>query len=235
MKKIILVIISCIFFLPLPVFALTDSEIESFLKSYNSDLKNIKNKSFLESYPVGSIYITTNTSENTTSKMASLHGGTWEVYASGRSLIGVGVSYAINSTGGSSNKQINLGINNIPSHAHTAVASGNVKSTFSGRESTTSSSGSHSHILPIEYTDDEADDFGTDDDRGFGGRFYVSAASGYRVDANSNHNHSVTTTGSVTSSFSGNNVLTNSVGGGQPFSIYIQNPYISVYMYKRVS
>ena len=47
------------------------------------------------------------------------------------------------------------------------------------------------------------------------------------------HSHTVTAKGSVSSSFTGTAGTTGSVGKGTSFSV--QNPYISVYMYKRTA
>lgn len=65
---------------------------------------------FAQVYPVGSIYM----SVNSTSP-ATLFGGTW-VQLTDRFLVGAGNSYAVNSTGGEATHT--LTVNEMPKHAH---------------------------------------------------------------------------------------------------------------------
>ena len=83
-------------------------------------------------YPVGSIYMSVNSSNP-----GSLFGGTWEAYAQGRVLIGAGTgtdsrseqkTFAAGSTGGEYNHQLTVG--ELASHGHSASSS---------------SSGAHTH------------------------------------------------------------------------------------------
>lgn len=77
-------------------------------------------------YPIGSIYIgTTNVNPST------FIGGTWEVYAEGRTLIGAGTgtdenneakTFAANDTGGEYEHQ--LSIAEMPNHTHTPLGGG---------------------------------------------------------------------------------------------------------------
>ena len=83
-------------------------------------------------YPVGSVYISFNTTDPST-----LFGGTW-VRLKDTFLLASGDTYAANTTGGSSTKTI--GVNNMPAHNHTVNASGNHNHT-----ATTSTAGNHSH------------------------------------------------------------------------------------------
>lgn len=65
-------------------------------------------------YPIGSVYISTNNVSP-----ATFLGGTWQAFAEGRTLIGVGNSdqlFSAGQNGGSSN--VTLSINQIPSHSH---------------------------------------------------------------------------------------------------------------------
>ena len=202
----------------------------------NNDINNVINNSFLTKYPIGSIYITTNTSENTTSKMASLHGGTWEVYASGRTIVGAGDGYNINTTGGSSTSSITISTNNLPSHSHTLTPAGSVSSAFSGNTVYTSSNGSHRHYSRMYQASDEANGFGLlyETQNGFCDRVIVNGGS-MSTSSSGNHNHYVTFQGSVSSSFNGNTSSTSSVGLGQAINVDVQTPYVTVYMYKRIS
>lgn len=80
-------------------------------------------------YPVGSIYISTNSTNPGT-----LFGGTWEAYAQGRTLIGNGTSdqtFTAGATGGASTHTLTTA--QMPSHTHTQNShghSGNNKSFF---------------------------------------------------------------------------------------------------------
>lgn len=73
------------------------------------------NNYFLQAYPIGSIYITTSSNENTPEKMKELHGGTWEPYGNGR-LLQSNTSVEAGTTGGSN--EVTLQVENIPSHSH---------------------------------------------------------------------------------------------------------------------
>lgn len=61
-------------------------------------------------YPVGTIYETTSSSLDTTAKMASHFGGTWEVYGAGRVIVGKNTSgtfnVAVGTTGGAETVQL---------------------------------------------------------------------------------------------------------------------------------
>ena len=93
---------------------------------------------FLQIYPVGSIYMSTSSTNPRTR-----FGGTW-TQIQGKFLMGVDSSHAVNSTGGSSThshltKEHTLSQNEIPNHQHYFTA-------------TTSSSGSHTHMLKYSGT-----------------------------------------------------------------------------------
>lgn len=93
---------------------------------------------FLQIYPVGSIYMSTSSTNPRTR-----FGGTW-TQIQGKFLIGVDSSHRVNSTGGSlthshSTKEHTLNINEIPDHQHNIYL-------------TTSTSGSHTHRLQYSGT-----------------------------------------------------------------------------------
>jgi hypothetical protein len=70
-------------------------------------------------YPIGTIYETTSTDLDTTTKMGNHFGGTWESYGDGRVLVGKSADTefdTIGETGGA--KTITLEITQIPSHKH---------------------------------------------------------------------------------------------------------------------
>lgn len=86
------------------------------LETEVTKLKNVT-KTLDDIYPVGSIYLSTNLEK--TSEVANKLGGTWEKYASGRTLVGVGNSdqnFNAGETGGESNHT--LSVTEMPSHSH---------------------------------------------------------------------------------------------------------------------
>ena len=196
---------------------------------------NFKNNFLNKTYPVGSIYISTNSTNP-----SSLFGGKWESYGAGRTIVGVGSNGETNYasaglTGG--NEKINLAVANLPAHTHSFTPSGTVSSTFKGNTGTLSSSGAHTHSMP--YTPTKNSNENTQGASGavlpgigFADRLYVT---GHTITTTSSgaHTHTLTAKGSVTSSFSGTKVNTTSVGSST--SIDIRNPYITTYMWKRIA
>ncbi len=87
------------------------------------DERYIKSTSFLDwIYPVGTIYETTSTDLDTTTKMNNHFGGTWEVYGAGRVLVAKSTDAefdTIGKTGGS--KTHTLTVSEIPSHEHSVT------------------------------------------------------------------------------------------------------------------
>lgn len=86
--------------------------------------KKVKKSSLAKSlldffYPVGTIYETTSSDLDTTTKMNNHFGGTWEAYGSGRVLVAKSSDTefdTIGKTGGE--KTHTLTINEMPSHSH---------------------------------------------------------------------------------------------------------------------
>lgn len=75
-------------------------------------------------YPVGTIYETTSSNLDTTTKMANHFGGTWEAYGAGRVLVAKSADAefdTIGETGGA--KTHTLTIYEMPSHNHTQPVS----------------------------------------------------------------------------------------------------------------
>ncbi|MDD3341461.1 MAG: hypothetical protein PHN72_04680 [Bacilli bacterium] len=125
-----------------------------------TDISNISKNQLNETYPVGSIYISTSSTSPST-----LFGGVWEAYGTGRTLVGINTAdgnfNTVGKTGGSTTTTLSAA--NLPSHTHsipalsgstnaagahthtyseTTSAAGNHNHTFSG---TTSSAGAHTH------------------------------------------------------------------------------------------
>lgn len=169
------------------------------------------NKAVLACYPVGSIYMSTNSTSP-----ATLFGGTWTALDQGRVLIGAGPSHPAGETGGSEALQ---------AHTHTAssTAVGDHAHTASG---STSNAGSHTHTMYFAC--------------GGNHRGCINAADGSNRDcyafdtpmaAAGDHAHSfgVTTSGSGAHNHS---ITVNSAGSGNSGNM---QPYLSVFMWSRVS
>lgn len=86
-----------------------------------SILEDYLNELFLKVYPVGTIYTSTSDINPT-----EYFGGTWEIYGSGKCLVGVDASQTEFNTsmksGGS--KSVTLNLNQIPSHYHNMADGG---------------------------------------------------------------------------------------------------------------
>ena len=99
-------------------------ELKTTITSMQNQIDNIKREVINEIYPVGSIYMSTE--DDTIEKVQSKFGGRWEVYAGGRTIIGVGTGTDINGlvqtfTNGSMGGEYThtLNISEMPSHTHT--------------------------------------------------------------------------------------------------------------------
>lgn len=183
-------------------------------------------------YPVGSIYIS---SSSTSPEI--LFGGSWEVYAADKQLIGNGsngtTTYSAGATGGSVNKTLALA--NMTYHSHSLTAVGTVTSTFTGSKVTSSSSGGHTHTVAFYTTENEASAYGMSKATSYQNRVMVYDASLTTTTTSKSFSastHSVTPVGTVSSTFVGSTVTSSSVGSGESFSV--QNPYVTVYMWKRI-
>ena len=175
--------------------------------------KQILNKA----YPIGSIYITlvnTNPSETI--------GGEWRRVAEGRCLVGVSAerNITLRKTGGSTTTTLNE--SNIPAHDHSINISG---STSGVGDHTHNTSDNSSYTREARY-----------DERGYYCKYYGSGDTDRRRNETYYVNETInrTTNGagghSHTVSVSGN---TSRVGSGAP--INIENPYLGVYMWERIS
>ena len=133
------------------------TDIANLKKQVDTNTTNISNMSkdqLNKTYPVGSIYISTNSTSP-----ATLFGGTWEAYGTGRTLVGINTNdgnfNTIGKTGGSSTTTLAAG--NLPSHTHSipvlsgsTAAAGNHNHTTSAVNITngaTSAAGGHSHTF----------------------------------------------------------------------------------------
>ena len=223
--------------------------IDGTCTKFSNELSSFLNKI----YPVGSIYISTaNTNPST------FLGGTWENYADGRVLKGI-KSGTAGTTGGSST--VTLSTANLPAHTHTFTPSGSVSSSFTGTavntgiqsanhthtfSGTTSENGNHTHPQDLvkmagagsQYELINA--FGTYPTAGLRYNNIMGSAgnhthtySGTTSTESTDHTHSVTAKGTVSSTFTGKADSTGSAGSSNPTAISVQDPYVTVYMWRR--
>ena len=172
-------------------------------------VSTIENNFLDKTYPVGSIYIST--TDSTVSAVQSRFGGTWQKYGEGRTLISANSTYPINTTGGSVSESY------TPAGTNTggAVQSHTLTSAESGLPA-------HDHSLPIgnaiAWGSGQYDGVNLGrGDVGFGsfsGTNNVTAKN-----ATSGHTHG----------------FTQPKFTGTAATISHMQPYITVYMYKRVS
>jgi hypothetical protein len=193
-------------------------------------------------YPVGSIYMSTSSTNPST-----LFGGTWEAWGAGRVPVGVNTSdndfKTVEKTGGAKTKQLTT--TELPAHNHTASFSGTTSQSTSSNGShshsfsydgTTESNGSHSHSVSlyaepttstgregVQATDavQRTKTLGATNQTG--AHTHDFPGSGTTGNSGS-HSHTYTASGTVS---------VNSTGSGNSFSIL--QPYITCYMWKRTA
>lgn len=176
--------------------------------------KQILNKA----YPIGSIYITlvnTNPSETI--------GGEWRRVAEGRCLVGVSAerNITLRKTGGSITTT--LSESNIPAHDHSINISG-----------TTSSVGDHTHsarditsFVKSDYDRSNGYHMATqydDGERYHQISYYHNDTTYNNTSGAGGHSHTVSVSGTTTR-----------VGSSTPAPLNIENPYLGVYMWERIS
>ena len=238
-------ILCFILLLIMNVTVVNANTIEENIENLNQRLDAVENNAFLLSHPIGSVYETTSSDENTVAKMHNKHGGTWEVYGSGRMLIGVNSSDTdfnmVNKTGGS--KTATLTTANLANHNHSIpVLSGTTSSSDDHTHSisgTAQSAGSHTHSFTstgayLNIPADSGTEHGLKSGRYGEGPFQLWGL-GTATESAGAHTHSISGTaqsaGSHSHTVSTNTSTTGSTGDGAAFSIL--NPYITVYRYKR--
>ena len=216
--------------------------------------EQIKAQAKLETFPVGSIYIST-----TSTNPSSYIGGTWEAYGQGRTLVGTGsngtTNYSLGTTGGSETSitkgklsETTLTADQIPSHVHRIPA-------LSG---TAANAGGHTHTRGTMEITGSIGSRGSSEPK-FGapsGAFYAGVTTTYyskttnvegypRWDgfnfaasrtwsgATSNsgdHSHTITTTPSSTDQNAGGKSHTHTFLGEAISNI---SPYVTVYFWRR--
>ena len=189
------------------------------VRSEINDLKPIINDVLKKAYPVGAIYCST-----VATNPNSLFGfGTWEYIEQGRVLLSQGENYAAGTTGGSATHTLTAA--EMPRHDHYGSTGANGGHSHTG---TASAAGEHSHSGKVYSSG--------------AGRGDTDGASRYQdkvrrddrftlpieVNSSGQHSHSV----SINNVGNHTHTIQND-GGSQPHSI--MQPYLSVYMWKRVS
>ena len=172
----------------------------------------------LKVYPVGSIYISYNSTNP-----SSLFGGTWENYGSGRVLKGINSGTA-GQTGGSD--AATLKISNLPAHTHDiSHTHTTTKTTTSTMSLTAESAGEHSHNGNLSFAGKTGGTKSVNVVSEFSGANLLTLPAGA-------HTHNVSGTVTIPELTTKSSSLTSgSTGSGEAFSI--QNPYITVYMWRR--
>lgn len=184
----------------------------------------LKNEFILACYPVGSIYMSTSSTNP-----GSLFGGTWVEWGSGRVPVGVNTKdtnfNTVEKTGGAST--VSLSISNMPSHYHTVNSHNHSIPKLSG---TAASNGAHVHNITFKYNSDSPVN-------GKSARFTSGGSKTTALNSNASdiksagaHTHSISTNAGTTGNSSPN---TNSQGSGSAHNNL--QPYITCYMWKRTA
>ena len=183
-------------------------------------------------YPVGSIYISA-----VSTSPATLFGGTWVEFGKGRTLVGVDTSdtsfNTVEKTGGSKTKTIAVG--NLPAHTHGVNINTNSTNHNHGTINTTNN-GAHAHSVLWGSSELHITP-------ATGGSKKVLELTAWKwvekvksgpilTNSTGSHSHSVTinNSGGHTHNVNGN---TGSTGNGT--ALNTQDPYITVYMWKRTA
>ena len=253
MKKVLTLIIMIFLFSGSVNATGIETQLEEFkdeIQNLKSEVNNLKTTRLDKTYPVGSIYETTTYS--TAQEVANALGGTWEVYGKGKTLVGVDSSdddfNAVNKTGGSSSTTLTTA--NLPSHTHsipalsgTAASAGAHTHSIPVLSGTTNTTGSHTHVSYTALNPIMTLSSGISGISSSGYKYLYSGDQAHNiwmVESAGNHSHTVTTTASNTGSngahthdVSTKASTTGAQGSGTAFTNL--QPYITVYMYKRVS
>ena len=192
-------------------------------------------------YPVGSIYISTTLS--TTTQVANAIGGTWQFFGDGKVLRSS--SGTPEQTGGSST--VTLTTSNLPNHSHSYTPSGTnsytTKDVSTGNNSANpivSFANGGEAIVVGTYTASSAvptaRGFISDVSTGWWSNTNKGSSS---ISVSGSHTHSISESSLKdamgTISFSGQSASTTGCDNCSASSFSTIDPYITVYMYKRIS
>lgn len=232
MKKILILVFMFLFIENANAINIETQLIEAKKNIINLENKvtTFENEQLDKTYPIGTIYKTTTYSN--VSQVQSVIGGKWEVYGSGRTLIGVNssdVTFNVSSkTGGASTTT--LSTSNLPSHTHSIPS----LSGTAAQGATAATGGNHTHTVYIYFAKSGAGSTiparthyirkgnVTWTSKEISGRNYMNGNSVIAASSGA-HTHNVTTTASTTGSS----------GSGTSFTNL--GPYITVYMYRRTA
>jgi microcystin-dependent protein len=201
----------------------------------NRLIQQVLNAVFLLAHPVGCIYLTANANENTAAAMNAKYGGTWAAWGQGRVPVGVNSSGTFNTlekTGGAETHTLTKA--EIPGHEHAQIGTFTSVSESAGHDHAFTGN-AHAHDL---YSSSGATKGGNDaitSEKWNGGtniELFIpsnskkpvqnTTASGTIGTNRSTHTHNTTLSGN-----------TGTIGSGNAHNIV--QPYITCYMYKRVS
>lgn len=170
-------------------------------------------------FPIGSIYITTTYA--TKEDVKNVIGGIWEEYGNGKTLVGVDENNSnfnvVNNSGGK--LTTTLVSDNLPNHTHTIPS----------LSATTSKDGSHYHNVlwnggsPVTITYES----------GTVKVLNINKFSWVNADADSGTWYQTNSAGAHTHTFKTNENKTGNIGSATSFTNL--EPYITVYMYKRIA
>ena len=218
---------------------------------YAVKYKELKNMA----HPVGSIYVTVE--DDTVAEVQARFGGTWEVFGSGRTLVGVNTSdtdfNTEEKTGGSKSQDYtpagtNAGtaitVAQMPSHNHTyAKANANTGSTTLTAAQSGLPAHNHGITKNASFTVGGLNGAGTsvipNNVSGWGGVSKahwttISVNNSSTANASQGHTHSMGTSSANTGNQGSGNTHTHTFTGTKASISHLQ-PYVTVYMYKRVS
>lgn len=196
------------------------TEVKTLIENVRKEIDELKpaiNDVLKKVYPVGAIYCST----ISTNPNALLGFGEWEAVEQGRVLLSQGSNYKAGTTGGRS--EVTLTVKEMPPHDHfgnTNQAGGH------SHNASTNNAGTHAHGAHLYTLGSTGNMQGVSvvQKSGLGMRY----SSDVYIDQSGDHSHSVNVNNAGDHSHS---IRTD--GEGKPFSIL--PPYLSVYIWKRVS
>ena len=191
-------------------------------------------------YPVGSIYISTTLS--TTTQVANAIGGTWQFFGDGKVLRSS--SGTSEQTGGAST--VTLTTSNLPNHSHSYTPSGT--NSYTTKDVSTGNNSANPSVSFTEggraiVIDSSSLNSGVSKDKGFNngslGWWSNYNKNTSSISVSGSHTHSISASSLKdaigTISFSGQSASTTGCDNCSGSSFSTIDPYITVYMYKRIS
>lgn len=170
-----------------------------------------------DAYPIGSIVVTASSSD------PRLSHGTWEQVGGGRYVRAAGGGVHALDEGGSS--EVEIGLANLPAHAHAATA-------------TASTAGSHSHGASCGSAGGHSHEVGASSD-GSTGETTVSAGGArdhaVRTQAAGAHSHAIEVEAAGSHSHSVSVTVRAGGGSDDPRPIGIEPEYVALLFYRRVA